>query len=71
MVTFLAVIVRLVEDALRWLVSLCRSTKSLEAENLFLRRQLAIYIERGVRPVLRKNCVCGSCSAPIMTAVAP
>jgi putative transposase len=50
MVTLLAVVVRLVEDALRWLVLLCRSTKSLEAENLFLRRQLALYIERGVKP---------------------
>ena len=50
MVTLLAVVVRLVEDALRWLVLLCRSTKSLEAENLFLRRQLALYIERRVKP---------------------
>ena len=50
MVTLLAVVVRLVEDALRWLVLLCRSTKSLETENLFLRRQLALYIERGVKP---------------------
>jgi putative transposase len=49
MVTLLAVVVRLVEDALRWLVLLCRSTKSLEAENLFLRRRLAPYIERGVK----------------------
>ena len=29
---------------------LFRSTKSLEAENLFLRRQLALFMERGVRP---------------------
>ena len=50
MVTLLAVVVRLIEDALRWLVLLCRSTKSLETENLFLRRQLALYIERGVKP---------------------
>ena len=50
MVTLLAVVVRLVEDALRWLMLLCRSTKSLEAENLFLRRQRALYIERGVKP---------------------
>jgi hypothetical protein len=41
MVTLLAVVVRLVEDAPRWLVLLCRSTKSLE---------LALYIERGVKP---------------------
>ena len=29
---------------------LFRSTEALRAENLFLRRQLALYIERGVRP---------------------
>ena len=29
---------------------LFRSTETLRAENLFLRRQLALYIERGVRP---------------------
>jgi hypothetical protein len=50
MVALLAVVVRLVEDALRWLVLRCRSTKSLGTENLFLRRQLALYIERGVKP---------------------
>ena len=27
-----------------------RSTRSLKAENLFLRRQLALYVERGVKP---------------------
>src|SRR5208283_4620862 len=27
-----------------------RSQRSIEAENLFLRRQLALYIERGVKP---------------------
>lgn len=41
---------RLIEDALRWLILLFRSTEAVRAENLFLRRQLALYIERGVRP---------------------
>jgi hypothetical protein len=42
---------RLIEDALRWVVLLFRSNDSVQAENLFLRRQLALYIERGVRPL--------------------
>jgi hypothetical protein len=41
---------RLIEDSIRWALLLCRSTNSIRAENLFLRRQLALYIERGVRP---------------------
>jgi transposase InsO family protein len=41
---------RLIEDALRWLMLLFRSKESVRAENLFLRRQLALYMERGVRP---------------------
>jgi hypothetical protein len=42
--------IRLIEDALRWLMLLFRSKESVRAENLFLRRQLALYMERGVRP---------------------
>src|SRR5258708_20156225 len=34
----------------RWLWFTLRSTSALEAENLFLRRQLALYVERGVKP---------------------
>ena len=41
---------RLIEDSIRWALLLCRSTNSIRAENLFLRRQLALYIERGARP---------------------
>ena len=44
------IVVRLIEDALRWVVLLFRSTEALRAENLFLRRQLALYLERGVKP---------------------
>lgn len=40
----------LIEDAFRWVLLFFRSTKSLQAENLFLRRQLALFLERGVRP---------------------
>jgi putative transposase len=40
----------LVADAFRWLRLSVRSSRSIKAENLFLRRQLALYIERGVKP---------------------
>ena len=35
--------VRLIEDALRWLVLLLRPTEAVRAENLFLRRELAMF----------------------------
>jgi len=41
---------RLIEDSVRWALLLCSSTGGIRAENLFLRRQLALYVERGVRP---------------------
>ncbi len=50
MVTLAQIAFRLIEDALRGVVLLFRSTVAVRAENLFLRRQLALYIERGVRP---------------------
>ena len=50
MVTFLKIAGLLVEDAFRWVLLLFRSAEALRAENLFLRRQLALYIERGVQP---------------------
>jgi putative transposase len=40
----------LIEDAVRWVVLLFFSSEVVQAENLFLRRQLALYIERGVQP---------------------
>jgi len=40
----------LIEDLFRWLLLLFRPTKSVGAENLFLRRQLALFLERGVQP---------------------
>jgi transposase InsO family protein len=50
MVSLLKIAALLVEDAFRWMTLLFRSTEALRAENLFLRRQLALYIERGVQP---------------------
>jgi putative transposase len=50
MVTLAEIELRLLEDAFRWVVLLFRSNESVQAENLFLRRPLALYIERGVRP---------------------
>jgi putative transposase len=50
MVSLLRIAGLLAEDAFRWLLLLFRSAETLRTENLFLRRQLALYIERGVRP---------------------
>ena len=50
MVTLVRIALRLIEDALRWVLLLFRSTGSVQTENLFLLRQLALYIERGVQP---------------------
>src|SRR5882672_4064336 len=50
MVTLGWIALRLIGDALRWLVLLFRPAEAVHAENLFLRRQLALFIERGVRP---------------------
>src|SRR5437868_3993410 len=40
----------LLTDTLRWLRLAFRSSQTIQAENLLLRRQLALYIERGVKP---------------------
>ena len=56
----------LVRDLVRFVALTCSSHTCLAAENLFLRKQLAFYVERNVRPrrldhaarialVLRKN----------------
>ena len=50
MVSLLRIAGLLVEDAFRWVLLLFRSAEALQTENLFLRRQLALYIERGVQP---------------------
>lgn len=43
-------IVRLTWDLILWCGLLMRPRDSVEVENLFLRRQLALYRERGVKP---------------------
>jgi hypothetical protein len=40
------ILLELAAEALRWLRLAFRSSQSIQAENLFLRRQLALYIER-------------------------
>jgi hypothetical protein len=44
------ILIGLMGEALRWLRLTFRSSRSIQAGNLFLRRQLALYIERGVKP---------------------
>ena len=50
MLTGVTALFALMCDALQWLRLTVRSRRSIKAENLFLRRQLALYIERGIRP---------------------
>jgi len=44
------IVVQLIGDTLRWWRLTFRSTQSLKAENLFLRPQLALYVEQGMKP---------------------
>jgi hypothetical protein len=44
------ILIRLVCETFRWLPLAVRSNRSIKAENLFLRWQLALYIERGAKP---------------------
>jgi putative transposase len=46
----ISIILSLMSDPIMWFGLVLRPRKSLEAEILFLRRQLALYVERGVRP---------------------
>ncbi len=50
MLTAASIVVQLASDLLRWVALSFRSRRLLDAEVLFLRRQLALYIERGVKP---------------------
>src|SRR5260370_36979066 len=50
MLRLLLILVQLAADAVRWGGLLLRSQRWIEAENLFLRRQLALYVERGIEP---------------------
>jgi hypothetical protein len=46
----LSIVVRVVTDLAGWVALAFQSRQSLHAEVLFLRRQLALYVERGVKP---------------------
>ena len=50
MLTLLSIVARAVSELIGWCGLSFRSRTSLQAEILFLRRQLALYAERGVRP---------------------
>ena len=44
------ILVQLIRDTLRWCRLAFRSSQSIQAENLFLRRLLALFVECGVKP---------------------
>ena len=50
MITFACTVSRLLADVIGLLVLTARARRSIEAENLILRRQLALFKERGARP---------------------
>ena len=50
MIALLDVARQLLRDVLRFAMVALRPTRIVAAENLFLRRQLAMYVERGVKP---------------------
>src|SRR5450755_4032458 len=50
MLRFVQIAIQVAADVSRWWTLAFRSTQSINAENLFLRRQLALYVERGVEP---------------------
>src|SRR3984957_3781804 len=47
MMRFATILLQLTADTLRWCSLAFRSKRAIEAENLFLRRQLALHVERG------------------------
>jgi hypothetical protein len=49
MLRFATILLQLTADALRWCGLAFRSKRSIEAENLLLRRQLALHVERGAK----------------------
>jgi hypothetical protein len=50
MLSVAGILFQLIAETPRWCQLAFRSSRSITAENLFLRRQLALYIERGVKP---------------------
>jgi len=49
-IVFVQVILRLLADFVGLIALSVRPRRSVEAENLFLRRELALYRERGIKP---------------------
>jgi transposase InsO family protein len=49
-IAFLQIVVRLLADLVGLIALSLRPRRSIEAENLFLRRELALFKERGIRP---------------------
>jgi hypothetical protein len=49
-IAFFQIVLRLLADLVALAVLAHRPRRSLEAENLVLRRQLALYKERGIKP---------------------
>ena len=50
MLSGVSIVVRVAAELVAWIALAFRSRQSLQAEVLFLRRQLALYVERGVKP---------------------
>ncbi len=50
MIAFLQIVLRLLADLIGLVALSVTPRQSLEAESLFLRRQLALYRERGIKP---------------------
>ena len=50
MVALINIVVQLISDVARFVVLQFRPTRSVQAENLFLRRQLSLFKERGIKP---------------------
>ena len=54
-VRFASMLLALAQDALRFLLLGTRSNAALKAENIFLREQLALYLEREAKPHRANN----------------
>jgi putative transposase len=50
MVALIKIAIQFLADVAGFAILLCRPTQSVQAENLFLRRQLALFKERAVQP---------------------
>ena len=50
MAALIEIVFQLLADVARFTFLQLRSTRSVQAENLFLRRQLGLFKERGIRP---------------------